>query len=162
MRYYPAVGPAIPQTWAGRSRVPHPFAGDPRGPPDLHVLSTPPAFVLSQDQTLQECLSARSNAVHPLTRSPASGINSCHCPLPAAHERRGSSKASHDLSSRLSINGWPVRPAAPALLGKEKYTAFFSVRKGSALLPSESSCDRCRGRGVLSGRTSIQGLVARV
>jgi hypothetical protein len=28
------------------------------GPLDLHVLSTPPAFVLSQDQTLQECLSA--------------------------------------------------------------------------------------------------------
>ena len=26
------------------------------GPRDLHVLSTPPAFVLSQDQTLQECL----------------------------------------------------------------------------------------------------------
>ena len=24
------------------------------GPRDLHVLSTPPAFVLSQDQTLQE------------------------------------------------------------------------------------------------------------
>jgi hypothetical protein len=26
------------------------------GPRDLHVLSTPPAFVLSQDQTLQEIL----------------------------------------------------------------------------------------------------------
>jgi hypothetical protein len=25
-----------------------------RDPRDLHVLSTPPAFVLSQDQTLQE------------------------------------------------------------------------------------------------------------
>ena len=55
MRYYPAVGPAIPRGKAGRSRVTHPFAG--RGLPhalDLHVLSTPPAFVLSQDQTLQE------------------------------------------------------------------------------------------------------------
>src|SRR6185369_9820042 len=27
MRYYPAVGPAIPHTRAGRSRVTHPFAG---------------------------------------------------------------------------------------------------------------------------------------
>jgi hypothetical protein len=27
MRYYPAVGPAIPRNWAGRSRVTHPFAG---------------------------------------------------------------------------------------------------------------------------------------
>ena len=54
MRYYPAVGPAIPRTKVGCSRVTHPFAG--RGllhALDLHVLSTPPAFVLSQDQTLQ-------------------------------------------------------------------------------------------------------------
>ena len=27
MRYYPAVGPAIPRTSAGRSRVTHPSAG---------------------------------------------------------------------------------------------------------------------------------------
>ena len=35
------------------------------GPRDLHVLSTPPAFVLSQDQTLQEFedLIALPNAV---------------------------------------------------------------------------------------------------
>src|SRR5450830_1897506 len=26
---------------------------------DLHVLSTPPAFILSQDQTLHKCLTAR-------------------------------------------------------------------------------------------------------
>ena len=55
MRYYPAVGPAIPRHKVGRSRVTHPFAGDGLlRPLDLHVLSTPPAFVLSQDQTLQE------------------------------------------------------------------------------------------------------------
>src|SRR4051812_43550167 len=55
MRYYPGVSPAIPHTRAGWSRVTHPFAGYPlRDPRDLHVLSTPPAFVLSQDQTLQE------------------------------------------------------------------------------------------------------------
>ena len=54
MRYYPAVGPAIPHISVGCSRVTHPFAGCPLlGPLDLHVLSTPPAFILSQDQTLQ-------------------------------------------------------------------------------------------------------------
>ena len=42
---------------AGRSRITHPFATltqeqAPGIPFDLHVLSTPPAFVLSQDQTL--------------------------------------------------------------------------------------------------------------
>ena len=55
MRYYPAVGPAIPHTRVDRSRVTHPFAGGVLLLPlDLHVLSTPPAFVLSQDQTLQK------------------------------------------------------------------------------------------------------------
>jgi hypothetical protein len=77
MRYYPAVGPAIPRREVGRSRVTHPFAGcGLLRPLDLHVLSTPPAFVLSQDQTLQE------NSIAPRTRfsrdvsleRPASGI----------------------------------------------------------------------------------------
>ena len=54
MRYYSAVRPAIPHSSVGCSRVTHPFAGCPLlGPLDLHVLSTPPAFVLSQDQTLR-------------------------------------------------------------------------------------------------------------
>src|SRR3954451_16265379 len=47
----------IPKPRAGYSRVTHPFAARvPRRafPLDLHVLSTPPAFVLSQDQTLQQ------------------------------------------------------------------------------------------------------------
>jgi hypothetical protein len=55
-RYYPAVGPAISRRKTGSSRVTHPFATEPELPPapfDLHVLGTPPAFVLSQDQTLQ-------------------------------------------------------------------------------------------------------------
>ena len=65
MRYYPAVGPAIPHSKAGCSRVTHPFAGCPlRGPLDLHVLSTPPAFVLSQDQTLQEEFHQLSRTAH--------------------------------------------------------------------------------------------------
>ena len=65
MRYYPAVGPAIPHKRAGRSRVTHPFAGAPLlGPLDLHVLSTPPAFVLSQDQTLQELISSPETLPH--------------------------------------------------------------------------------------------------
>ena len=59
MRYYPAVGPAIPHHRTCCSRVTHPSATDlelPPGPFDLHVLGTPPAFVLSQDQTLQRLI----------------------------------------------------------------------------------------------------------
>ena len=48
----------IPFILADCSRVTHPYATNPeeQAPPssfDLHVLGTPPAFVLSQDQTLQ-------------------------------------------------------------------------------------------------------------
>ena len=77
MRYYPAVGPAIPHSKVGRSRVTHPFAGDPLlGPLDLHVLSTPPAFVLSQDQTLQEIL---TSSHRPLPRVPAGLVRITLC-----------------------------------------------------------------------------------
>ncbi|MDB4915807.1 MAG: hypothetical protein JWM95_3451, partial [Gemmatimonadetes bacterium] len=47
------------------------------GPRDLHVLSTPPAFVLSQDQTLQEILidsTERDLQTYPKITS---GINKC-------------------------------------------------------------------------------------
>ena len=49
---------------AGCPRVTHPFAARAPSPKeraslDLHVLSTPPAFVLSQDQTLREGLLIR-------------------------------------------------------------------------------------------------------
>ena len=89
MRYYPAVGPAIPRGKAGRSRVTHPFAGAPElplKPLDLHVLSTPPAFVLSQDQTLQENLKA------PRTRSSRNAVSKG--PRPESIDR--------DLISRCS------------------------------------------------------------
>jgi hypothetical protein len=101
MRYYPAVGPAIPHTRADHSRVTHPFAGHlrlPQGALDLHVLSTPPAFVLSQDQTLQEekfnvardsPLSRRSATVRPNHRN-------VRLTLPSApNRRRINESASH-------------------------------------------------------------------
>ena len=57
MRYYHPFPEAIPLSEAGCSRVTHPSATNlieqaPLSPFDLHVLSVPPAFVLSQDQTL--------------------------------------------------------------------------------------------------------------
>ena len=45
--------PGIPIRGEGYQRVTHPFAAGPlRAPLDLHVLGTPPAFILSQDRTL--------------------------------------------------------------------------------------------------------------
>ena len=56
MRYYPAFRLAIPHLKVRYLRVTHPFATllAPEGTFsfDLHVLGTPPAFVLSQNQTL--------------------------------------------------------------------------------------------------------------
>ena len=56
--YHPFPG-AIPVYGAGRSRITHPFATlakqqAARIPFDLHVLSTPPAFILSQNRTLHK------------------------------------------------------------------------------------------------------------
>jgi hypothetical protein len=53
MRYYPNFHWVIPHLKEGYPRVTHPFATNVLLHSfDLHVLSTPPAFALSQDQTL--------------------------------------------------------------------------------------------------------------
>ena len=57
MRYYSQFPRAIPLLKVGFVRVTHPFAGRHQVqvlvlPLDLHVLSLPLAFILSQDQTL--------------------------------------------------------------------------------------------------------------
>ena len=62
MRYYHPFPEAIPLAKVGCSRVTHPSATKnikqaQYSPFDLHVLSVPPAFVLSQDQTLHKFVS---------------------------------------------------------------------------------------------------------
>ena len=62
MRYYHPFPEAIPLWKAGCSRVTHPSATmsikqAQLTPFDLHVLGVPPAFVLSQDQTLHRVVS---------------------------------------------------------------------------------------------------------
>ena len=53
MRYYPSFPMVIPLYKAGYLRVTHPFATTYRSKSfHLHVLGMPPAFILSQDQTL--------------------------------------------------------------------------------------------------------------
>ena len=71
MRYYLHFREAIPRFWVGCPRVTHPFAarlaGCPAASLDLHVLGAPPAFILSQDQTLRFELAERGL---PLSRLP--------------------------------------------------------------------------------------------
>jgi hypothetical protein len=75
------------------------------GPLDLHVLSTPPAFVLSQDQTLQENLLCSTRTRFLVIDADLRVRNhSCVVPLPAAHESCGSLRAIARFLTRLSIN----------------------------------------------------------
>src|SRR5688572_20242196 len=57
MRYWPSFRKVIPHSKVGRPRVTHPFAtllmDCSTFAFDLHVLGTPPALILSQDQTLK-------------------------------------------------------------------------------------------------------------
>ena len=52
MEYYPSFHQVILHLKVGYQCVPHPFAMG-LNPFDLHALDTPPAFILSQDQTLR-------------------------------------------------------------------------------------------------------------
>ena len=66
MRYYHPFPEAIPRLKVGCSRVTHPSATKLSKqalitPFDLHVLGVPPAFVLSQDQTLYKFVSSRES-----------------------------------------------------------------------------------------------------
>src|ERR671930_2023770 len=69
IRHQPPFPGVIPEPGAGCPRVTHPFAAPYQGglplqgrSLDLHVLSTPPAFVLSQDQTLRRDVRSRPDA----------------------------------------------------------------------------------------------------
>ena len=58
MRFCHSFRSGIPLFRAGHQRVTHPFATSVLLHPfDLHVLGTPPAFILSQDQTLRRIFS---------------------------------------------------------------------------------------------------------
>jgi hypothetical protein len=68
MGYYSQFPEAIPLLKVGRVRVTHPSATRhleqaPMLPFDLHVLSLPLAFILSQDQTLHCIISCRNHTV---------------------------------------------------------------------------------------------------
>ena len=63
MRYYHSFRNVIPHKEVGSPRVTHPSAMHPLpGTSDLHVLGTPPAFILSQDQTLMFNLYAHNRS----------------------------------------------------------------------------------------------------
>src|SRR4051812_47784462 len=135
MRYYPGVSPAIPHTRAGWSRVTHPFAGYPlRDPRDLHVLSTPPAFVLSQDQTLQEKVQV-TRRTRPSDASKDRVRNQNIVTLISRLKRTNAqgSNESHRTTShtRLSISCQRVTPQSPVFRGKRNLVRQREISRGA-------------------------------
>src|SRR5215217_8355856 len=83
IRYWTQFPRLIPKCRADHPRVTHPFATRvPRRafPFDLHVLSTPPAFVLSQNQTLQTKPKRPIREIRSSNKTPKTGIQK-HPPL---------------------------------------------------------------------------------
>ena len=75
-------------------------------PRDLHVLSTPPAFVLSQDQTLQEFDYSSAERDHRIRSNDRIRNHRIRvCSLPAAHVSSRLTRATARFShTRLSIS----------------------------------------------------------
>jgi hypothetical protein len=116
MRNYPAFPRATPHQWAGSPRVPHPSATFvPEGTTfDLHALGTPPALILSQDQTLHQ------NCVAPLAlRHERTWVHFCcvrHHERPIEWPRSQRSPARSDASVlhlRPPVRSPPHRPRRP-------------------------------------------------
>ncbi len=112
MRNYPAFPRATPHRWAGSPRVPHPSATvSPEGAPfDLHALGTPPALILSQDQTLHQNSSpARGNPQRrTLSASPCASSHLILHEAPTLQLRARTARAA--WTRRSSIFGRPTRP----------------------------------------------------
>ena len=136
MRYYPAVGPAIPRREVGRSRVTHPFAGcGLLRPLDLHVLSTPPAFVLSQDQTLQE------NSIAPRTRSlETRGLN----------RHASGISITRDCISRCGTRPPQLNESHRTNVTLDCQTAFCIPRGFRGTLSYSRVLERCKGQNTES------------
>ena len=102
-------------------------------PHDLHVLSTPPAFVLSQDQTLQEFDIARSS-------------NRCHHAV--AHDSVSESlncsgQALPDVPNRRQFNELASHIQIPNSIVKKQFVALgdslllYSLNRGSSTPPDK-------------------------
>ena len=101
---------------------------------DLHVLSTPPAFILSQDQTLQ---------FEPFSMSPANGPTDCF----------GTTVADSSSSIQFSKNRRPLGGGQPYYSGQDCLsTPLFRGRKIAfrqrPTLPHTNACSTIGAEGL--------------
>jgi hypothetical protein len=125
MRNYPAFPRATPHQWAGSPRVPHPSATfAPEGTTfDLHALGTPPALILSQDQTLHQLLACpfrkkRQDFVFHFTRASSRCARSPQKVTPPVRSRRvgppSSAARTEVLGAAPGPRSWFPSPVARA------------------------------------------------
>src|SRR5713101_7232883 len=112
---------------------------------DLHVLGTPPAFVLSQDQTLQLSIGVSFLAhLHPTSAKRGRAVHSKHC----------------EFRNPSSWTCYPVfrdRPGTPFLtphFRRPRHPAVSNTPAGGAL-PTAANC--CASRTLLPSRRVPQG-----
>ena len=115
MRNYPPFPRATPHQKAGFPRVPHPSATriSEETTFDLHALGTPPALILSQDQTLhQVCPLPALTTTRGLPKRRACFRCVCVRPLVAARPNPPSPKES---CAQLELNSFSIfgRPPPP-------------------------------------------------
>ena len=140
-------------------RAPHPSAAGGRNPPrDLHVLSMPPAFALSQDQTLKFIAQDRAEALS--CRRLSTGLRSplsmrsafsspSHAPTPPL---RGTARAGKGESARLlPKDGYGCQRSSPSRSTKPtKKQPCVSARQRTGARRHE---DQDRSRTALNPRT---------
>ncbi len=140
MRNYPSFPRAIPHLRADCPRVPHPSATliPEETPFDLHALGTPPALILSQDQTLhQDLFASPVSTSNPKATSQLSRTfvfvsvrlalqSPSPIPLPARLETRFTPSSAHK-STRLYASGITC-----TLLGITSLLKFLQLGRSAA------------------------------
>src|SRR5437588_2610833 len=108
----------------------------------LHVLGTPPAFVLSQDQTLREELLNRSLCKQPVLTKSRQGYSRMHTP------KRG---------KRVKPLGLPLVGSGPCAIGEARGTRAEPPRKTGQSWHRRSRAESRSSGGVEPGHTPGRG-----
>ena len=118
---------------------------------DLHVLGTPPAFVLSQDQTLQLSIGASNPKAQSLSRltAAATGASTPH----SAAKRSAAVHSKHcEFRNPSSWTCYPVfrdRPGTPFLTPHFRRPRLPAVSNTPARGPPPTAANCCASRALL-------------
>ncbi len=117
---------------------------------DLHVLSTPPAFVLSQDQTLRKCLSPPQKGVTTIRRNTHHQTTASdpgkHPPAETRNHGKASTKQTNDPDTRPT-------PTTTADEQARRQDHIWHQKLGTLLSSQETDTHRRKLRALAPIRT---------